>query len=339
MALRLTFLTRVRFWAEVLSQRGEEVFVPTTTPAALGSSVPVEISFPDLKTPLLVSGIVLRHQPLEGRKPAGIVIKLDEASVKRCAIAGEATAPQKQSKHRVEDRVDCELSAEVTLPRFVAGCQMKSLSLTGATLKSPVEFPCGSAIGLSVQRPDGSTLKFSGEVLWARPELQLCGLRITVIEPKALDALKATIDSLVQGRPDSSLVSESAPAIVVADDEPTVLGFLATVISKEGYRVLRAQRGDDALELVRREKPLMVFLDVLMPGLDGFDVCRALRQEANFRETPIVLLSAIDEGRLGIAAKECGATGAIAKPVTVARLREMIALYMRRPTNGANNRA
>jgi two-component system alkaline phosphatase synthesis response regulator PhoP len=80
--------------------------------------------------------------------------------------------------------------------------------------------------------------------------------------------------------------------IVVVDDEPFVLRSLAYLLTKEGYDVQTATNGEEGLALVRSTKPPIVFLDVMMPKLNGYEVCRRIRQDDDLSDTCIVLLSA-----------------------------------------------
>ena len=96
------------------------------------------------------------------------------------------------------------------------------------------------------------------------------------------------------------------------------------MVTKAGHRVLRAERGDVALELIRKEKPDLIFLDVLMPGLDGLEVCRAIRADATLASTPVFLLSAMGEDRLIAAAKTAQADGYLTKPMRLDAVRALL---------------
>jgi two-component system, OmpR family, alkaline phosphatase synthesis response regulator PhoP len=86
--------------------------------------------------------------------------------------------------------------------------------------------------------------------------------------------------------------AQSVRPIVVVDDEPFVLRSLAYLLTKEGYDVQTATNGEEGLALVKSTKPPIVFLDVMMPKLNGYEVCRRIRQDGDLSSTCIVLLSA-----------------------------------------------
>ncbi|HEX2095111.1 MAG TPA: response regulator [Longimicrobiaceae bacterium] len=86
-----------------------------------------------------------------------------------------------------------------------------------------------------------------------------------------------------------------APRILVADDEPAITVLLAHILEHSGFVVFRAHGGVEALTLARAERPDLVLLDVMMPDLDGRDVCHVLKMDQDLRGIPVVLFSSADE--------------------------------------------
>lgn len=80
--------------------------------------------------------------------------------------------------------------------------------------------------------------------------------------------------------------------VLIADDEPNIVVSLEFMMKREGYDVLVARDGPEALAAIRREHPSLVLLDATMPGMTGFDVCEAVRADADLRDTRIVMLTA-----------------------------------------------
>ncbi|PSH61710.1 two-component system response regulator [Phyllobacterium brassicacearum] len=80
--------------------------------------------------------------------------------------------------------------------------------------------------------------------------------------------------------------------VLVADDEPNIVVSLEFMMKREGYEVLVARDGRQALEAIRRERPQLVLLDAMMPGMSGFDVCEAVRADEAVRDTQILMLTA-----------------------------------------------
>lgn len=113
--------------------------------------------------------------------------------------------------------------------------------------------------------------------------------------------------------------------ILVVDDEPKVVRLAHDYLVKNGFRVIRAADGPSALAAARRERPDLVILDLLLPGLDGREVCRILRRES---DVPIIMLTALAEESDQVAGLELGADDYILKPFSpralVARVRAML---------------
>jgi two-component system, OmpR family, response regulator len=115
--------------------------------------------------------------------------------------------------------------------------------------------------------------------------------------------------------------------ILVADDNLRLREVLRVVLEREGYRVSLAASGREALDAVRRSPPDLVVLDVLMPDLDGFSVCRALRRESR---VPIIFLSSRGETVDRVTGLELGADDYIAKPFANSELISRIRAVLRR---------
>ena len=112
--------------------------------------------------------------------------------------------------------------------------------------------------------------------------------------------------------------------ILIADDEPNILISLEYLMKREGYEVVVARDGDEALSAIRRERPARVLLDVMMPGKTGFEVCDLVRADATLAATKIVLLTA--KGRDTDIAKglAIGATDYITKPFSTRDLAQRV---------------
>lgn len=103
--------------------------------------------------------------------------------------------------------------------------------------------------------------------------------------------------------------------ILVIDDEPTQRMLTHEALTQRGYRVEEADSGETGLEIARRLKPDLILLDVLMPGMDGFDVCRAIRADDELYRTPVVIVTALEDMDSIEIGFDAGATDFIAKPI------------------------
>ena len=103
--------------------------------------------------------------------------------------------------------------------------------------------------------------------------------------------------------------------VLLADDEEGILALLAATLGNEGwYEVLLARDGDEALEIARREKPALVFLDVRMPKRDGHEVCRALKEDPNTAQIRVIMLTALTQEFDRQEAADAGADDYFVKP-------------------------
>lgn len=104
--------------------------------------------------------------------------------------------------------------------------------------------------------------------------------------------------------------------VLIADDEPDILEILKYNLANEGYEVITAKDGDDALEKARRNHPDLVVLDIMMPKKTGVEVCHILRSQPEFKDTLIIFLTAINDEGTQVRGLESGADDYVSKPVS-----------------------
>lgn len=115
--------------------------------------------------------------------------------------------------------------------------------------------------------------------------------------------------------------------ILVVEDNHTLLEMLEYNLSRQGYQVVTAKDGRSALTFARQEKPNLIVLDVMLPGIDGFEVCRILRKEFSF---PILMLTARTEEVDKIVGLEMGADDYLTKPFSMRELMARVKALLRR---------
>lgn len=111
------------------------------------------------------------------------------------------------------------------------------------------------------------------------------------------------------------MIGALAQKVLLVDDEPDILELLKYNLEREGYTVTTALNGRDAIKAAKAEKPDLIVLDIMMPGMDGVEVCNQLRQLPEFKRTLITFLTARSEDYSQIAGFEAGADDYITKPV------------------------
>ena len=111
----------------------------------------------------------------------------------------------------------------------------------------------------------------------------------------------------------------SDPLILVVDDLPQNVRLLDAVLSPQGFRVATASSGKEALDVLSKEHPDLVLLDILMPGIDGYEVCRRIREDPGTAFLPVVMITASDREER-IRAIESGADDFVQRPFDQAEL-------------------
>ncbi len=111
------------------------------------------------------------------------------------------------------------------------------------------------------------------------------------------------------------LTPDSSPyRILVVDDEPHIIQILRFTLEREGYQVFTAENGQVALDRAREVQPHLVLLDVMMPVMDGYEVCRKMREDFKMNQIPIIMLSAKGDDRARVVGLEGGANDYLVKP-------------------------
>ena len=124
--------------------------------------------------------------------------------------------------------------------------------------------------------------------------------------------------------------------ILVVDDDPDIIEIISYNLKKENYKVFSCYNGTDSIKISEKEKPDLIILDVMMPGMDGIQVCEKLRSKNKFNNTIIMFLSARGEDFTHIAAYDAGADDFVNKPLKPRLLISKVRSLLRR-TNKINN--
>ncbi len=131
-------------------------------------------------------------------------------------------------------------------------------------------------------------------------------------------------ESAALARHEEEEKAAARPTILCIDDDKLLLGLFVNALELNGFRPLIAADGPSGIALARRERPDAILVDIMMPGMTGFDVCRALRGDDAFRHTPIIVVTALSDPRIEPKALQAGATLAMQKPYETSKLIEII---------------
>ncbi len=110
--------------------------------------------------------------------------------------------------------------------------------------------------------------------------------------------------------------------VLICDDEPYILESVSYVAREGGYEVFTAEDGEQAVALAKQERPDLIFLDLMMPRLNGFQVCQALRADENTRSTYIIILTARGQEIDRVQGEQAGANEYLTKPFSPRKLRQ-----------------
>jgi len=137
--------------------------------------------------------------------------------------------------------------------------------------------------------------------------------------------------------------SRQTPQIMVVDDDPDTVSILARHLQREGYVAVEAISGSECLRIIREHPVDVILLDLMMPGMDGFEVCRALKNDPNTASIPIIMITARDDMDARAEGMRLGVSDFLAKPVFRRQLANRIrtqleGLAASRTTEAALNR-
>src|SRR5437764_841172 len=111
--------------------------------------------------------------------------------------------------------------------------------------------------------------------------------------------------------------------LLIIDDDPTTLGLLRTRLEKAGYRVKEAKDGADGLRIAESDPPDLIFLDVRMPKVDGWQVCRTLKSNPATNQCPIIMLTGCSQDAQELYGLQCGADEYVTKPWDARQLMQL----------------
>jgi signal transduction histidine kinase/CheY-like chemotaxis protein len=126
--------------------------------------------------------------------------------------------------------------------------------------------------------------------------------------------------------------ADGRATVLVVDDDPATLNLLAKILAKDGYRVISAGNGVEALALARQHKPQAITLDVLMPQMDGWETLKELKADAGLRDIPVIMVTVLNERGMAI---PLGAADFVTKPVDRQRLAAILREHCSGPSGGS----
>jgi CheY-like chemotaxis protein len=182
----------------------------------------------------------------------------------------------------------------------------------------------GTGLGLTITRHFAMMLGGSIDVASKPGEGSTFTLTL-IDQPVAAPAAAADIDDV------STVAGGFALTVLVVDDDPTTHDMLTATLAKEGYRLLHARDGAQALDILRKTPPDIVTLDVMMPKIDGWSVLGLMKSDPDLEHIPVIMITIVDDRNLGYS---MGAAEYMTKPIDRARLVALIRRFTGHESDG-----
>ncbi|MFO8028645.1 MAG: response regulator transcription factor [Cyclonatronaceae bacterium] len=122
----------------------------------------------------------------------------------------------------------------------------------------------------------------------------------------------------------------SNPLILVVDDEHDILDLVEYNLIKQGYDVVKTDNGHNGIQLAKKHRPDLILLDIMMPKMDGHQVCLAIRQDSTLKDIPIIFLTARSDEKTEVRSLDEGADDYLTKPISISKLMSRIKAVLRR---------
>jgi len=135
------------------------------------------------------------------------------------------------------------------------------------------------------------------------------------------------------------MADKKTPVVLVADDEPSMLALVSAFVRSKGYTVVEASDGDMAWQLACDRLPDLIILDVMMPGMSGWEVCRKIREAVSLAHTGVIMLTGIGESLNEMTSPLYGADAHVDKPFDLADLERTIVETLKKRHGGAMGRS
>ena len=116
--------------------------------------------------------------------------------------------------------------------------------------------------------------------------------------------------------------------ILIVDDNANNLQILGSILSTKGYKIALANSGQEAIETVQKQKPDLIFLDIMMPGMNGFEVAEKIKAEKQYKEIPIIYVSALSNTENKVKAFKSGGVDYITKPFNITEIAERARIHL-----------
>ena len=325
----LEFDDKYRLWSTVVQGAADRVFLATERFPALGSAVLVRLCLPSQHLEKQLRGTVVGRRRGGDRFPGGVFVRFSPDELRACRNHfGLAQDPQRYQRGRRAPRVYRPFPVRFREPDLATACETGNFSQTGALIRGMGALAEGQRVEVELTLDDGELLALAAEVAWVKSSEGMAGVRFVELPRETSEKLSLAIQRMLRANPGGGAAKRG---VVIAEGDEQSLALLQEVLELHRVNLFPAQTGEDAISITRWLRPAVVFLDVLMPGVDAVDVCRLMRADAELADIPVIFFSQLDPERLHQIADEAGATDYVVKPAIIGELYRLVARYLQPP--------
>ncbi len=323
MLLTCKFLDKVRLYDRVLKHEKNRIFVPTDEELRAGADVEIQILVGDDPVAVRSRGKVAAFRTRRGAGrlgTPGVWVQLAEAeaeSLRRAVDIEKDDADRTTVRLHRRMRISLRVFVEKPITRTL---RTVGISPGGVCLASLLPTPMGQTLLMNIEF-GSNTIPCYGKIVWRREDLGQTGVEFRFQNQAARAKLVEEVHRLAEAE---TTVIYAKPTILVVDDDIATLKALEHILSVRGYGTMMAASGLEALSRARDGCPALILLDVLMPGMNGLEVCRVLKRDAETSRVPVILISALAADELGLLLEESGALAALPKPCRIQTLEALV---------------
>ncbi len=225
------------------------------------------------------------------------------------------------TEKREHKRADIDISGRFKVPdiseEFFETTTI-NLSPEGICFRSGLKISKGQEVHLAIQIKDEEEIFLMTKVVWALKldDFDLYRIGVKIVKSNSEDE-KKFFDFFCQ---QTIVLSDQRKKILIVDDEKDLVTLLNAHFEKAGYETFTASDGEEAYQKYLTESPDLVILDLKMPKLNGFEVCRKIRRESKDESTPIIMLTALQDDADRLVGKVVGAQKYMTKPFKIEEL-------------------
>ena len=322
--LKLLYPDKYQLWNDLVHGSNDRLFVASDEALKSGTQVPVEVSVGDQSLPVVVQGTVVGRRPKSRLFEQGVFLQITQKELEKFRkYLGLEPADAMLEAQRRGLRVHHAIGVKFVTPEWDGACTTQNVSDSLLFISNPPPLEAGQSVRVELHLDDGP-LGLDAEVAWIDTEQKAAGLHLTTTSEAALERLRAAIVAILE----AAQRGDRPQPILVADDDDDIRRLVTTALTKKGYEVFHSQSGDETLRMVRELHPALVIMDILMPGIDGAEICKAMRADSSLADIPVIFVSALGPDVLHQVADSAGASDYLSKPMRLADLLSVVDHYL-----------